>query len=56
MSGDTGIMTYLIEKGAKIEEKSNYGTPLTWAAANNKINAVKVLLGHKANPDGSVGW
>ncbi|KAK7409434.1 hypothetical protein QQX98_008395 [Neonectria punicea] len=44
-SGHEGIVKLLLEKGANVEAKDDYGwTPLLWAAENGHEGIVKLLL------------
>jgi hypothetical protein len=43
-----------LSKGADVEKVSIYGKAINWAAGSNNINAMKILLEHKANANGDL--
>ncbi|KAA8543324.1 hypothetical protein F0562_021181 [Nyssa sinensis] len=45
------LMRLLISKGAEVDAKSDFGTPLQCAAAKGKKEAIKILLDNNANPN-----
>jgi ankyrin repeat protein len=50
-SNHGSIITFLIEKGADVEELSKGFTPLTWACYKHHVTSVKLLLEKGANPN-----
>nr|XP_010917583.1 uncharacterized protein LOC105042167 isoform X5 [Elaeis guineensis] len=49
--GNIELLRLLLSKGVDVESQSDAGTPLIWAAGHGQQDAVKVLLGHHANPN-----
>lgn len=52
-NGDIKLLEYLLSQGAKINAKSEFGTPLLWAIGETRKNAAKFLLEKGADPNGS---
>ncbi|KAL0435653.1 UNVERIFIED_CONTAM: Serine/threonine-protein phosphatase 5 [Sesamum radiatum] len=50
-TGNKELMQLLLLKGADIEAKSVYGTPLQCAASSGSLESVRFLLGHGAKPN-----
>ncbi|XP_058106439.1 hsp70-Hsp90 organizing protein 3-like [Magnolia sinica] len=49
--GTQKLLRLLISKGVDVDPQHDSGTPLQWAAAHRKQDAVKILLDHHANPN-----
>jgi hypothetical protein len=50
-SGDINVIEHILRKGANINYLTGWGSPLTIAVAQNKIDVVKLLMKHGANPN-----
>ena len=51
-NGDNDTISYLLEKGANIEDPSTFGFPINWAAGYYRIKTVEFLISKGASPNG----
>lgn len=50
-TGCVELIHLLLSKGLPVDTPSDAGSPLIWAAGNDRLEAVKALLDHGANPN-----
>lgn len=51
-NGDIDTISYLLEKGANVQEPSSFGFPINWAAGYHHIKTVEFLISKGASPNG----
>ncbi|KAJ7520293.1 hypothetical protein O6H91_20G077100 [Diphasiastrum complanatum] len=49
--GSVDLIEILLNQGVDVDALSYAGSPLIWAVGHDKLNAVKALLDHHANPN-----
>lgn len=50
-TGLDDVVRVLLEKGVNVDVPSEAGSPLIWAAGNDRLDTVKLLLDYGANPN-----
>ena len=53
-NNDVDTINYLLDKGANIEQKSDFAAPLNWAVGSGNVQASLLLLDRGASPDGDL--
>lgn len=53
-NNDLDTINYLLDKGANIEQKSDFAAPLNWAVGAGNVKAALLLLDRGANPNGDL--
>ena len=50
-SGDTKMVSQLLDEGANIDEADKFGTALHWASMNGHLDIIELLMTRGANPE-----